>query len=139
MRTVFGAALAALVMFGAAPAFAQSACPPAPPAPALPDGATAKPSDMQKAVKAYETWRVSANAMLDCEGKIYEAARSNPTVAKYVELSTQLAAIQDAPEVKDFFAKQDAYKAKTGPVVAVSTGWQKSVEAFNAKSPPPKK
>ena len=41
--------------------------------------------------------------------------------------------------MKDFFVKQDAYKTKTAPVVAVSTNWQKSVEAFNAKSAPPKK
>lgn len=141
MKMVLGAAAVALVMFGAAPAFAQAAaCPAPPPAPALPDGATAKPADMQKGDKAYNEWRVAANVVVECENNALKALQGQPNVGKYVEASKVLKEVQDTPEVKDYFVKQDAYKAKIDPIFATVQTWQKSVDAFNAKAPkgPPK-
>lgn len=135
MKMVLGATAAALVVLGAAPAFAQAAaCPAAPPAPALPDGATAKPSDMQKADKVYNEWRTKANATVECENAALTALRAQPNVAKYVEASAALKAVQDTPEVKDYFAKQDAYKTRMDPIFAAVENWKKSVDAFNAKT-----
>jgi hypothetical protein len=136
---VLGATAVALVMFGAAPAFAQAtACPPAPPAPVLPDGATAKPADMQKGAKAYDAWRTGANAVVECENAALKALQTQPNVAKYSEAAKALKEVQDTPEVKDYFTKFEAYKVKTDPILKVSETWQKSVEAFNAKATPPK-
>jgi hypothetical protein len=135
MKMVLGATAVALVMFGAAPAFAQAtACPAAPPAPSLPDGATAKPADMQKGEKAYETWRTAANAVVECENNSLKTMQASPNVAKYVEASKAIKEVQDSPEVKDYFAKQDAYNAKMKPIFDSVNMWQKSVEAFNAKT-----
>jgi hypothetical protein len=135
MKMVLGAAAVALVMFGAAPAFAQAAaCPAAPAAPSLPDGATAKPADMQKGEKAYEAWRTAANAVVECENNTLKSLQSQPNVSKYVEASKAIKEVQDSPEVKDYFAKQDAYNAKMAPIFTAVNTWQKSVEAFNAKT-----
>jgi hypothetical protein len=135
MKMVLGAAAVALVMFGAAPAFAQAAaCPAAPAAPSLPDGATAKDVDMKKGEKAYEAWRTAANAVVECENTSLKALQSQPNVAKYVEASKAIKEVQDSPEVKDYFAKQDAYNTKMAPIFASVNTWQKSVDAYNTKT-----
>lgn len=139
MKMVLGATAVALVMFGAAPAFAQAtACPAAPPSPTLPDGATAKPAEMQKGDKAYTVWVTTANAVIACEKANLATLEAQPNVAKYIEAAKALKAVQDTPEVKDYFTKVDAINAKTAPMSKVSETWGKSVEAFNAKATAPK-
>lgn len=136
MKVVIAAAVCAFAFSGAA--FAQSACPAMPAAPAVPDGATAKASDMAASNKAFTAWSVAAKASLDCEKASVEAAKANPNVATYLDSVAKIKAVQDTPEVKAYSDRVAAFNKVAGDANVVSDAWTKAVEVYNNKGKKPK-
>jgi hypothetical protein len=135
MKFAFGAAIAAFAILAVSPALAQSACPPAPAAqPAVPDGAVAKKSEMQAADKAINVWYAGMKAHMDCERSGIEALKAGPDVTAFNDAVAKLKAVQDAPGVKDYQAKVEAYNAEAAKMNAYQETWKKSTESFNAKT-----
>jgi hypothetical protein len=131
MKVVIAAAVCAFAFSGAA--FAQSACPVMPPAPAVPDGATAKASEMAAANKQFTTWSTAAKASLDCEKASVEASKSNPSVSAYLAAVAKIKEVQDSAEVKAYSDRVAAFNKVASDANVVSDAWTKAVEVYNSK------
>ena len=106
MRFVLAAALVAAFATTAqaqessAPAVPPSACASVVQAPAPPDGATSTRTQMEAAVAAFDAWRASEQATLDCRRAEAEAlnaqarARSDEYRAAQADNTTRAAAFQ---------------------------------------------
>ncbi|MDX2235143.1 MAG: hypothetical protein NW200_11665 [Hyphomonadaceae bacterium] len=95
----------------AQPSAAFAACPPLPADPAAwPDGATARPKDMEAAQKRYNEWEASLAPVITCK----RAAQQD---AKAIAEATTLAFNADAVRVNNF-----------------RNAWKTQAEAFMARS-----
>jgi hypothetical protein len=131
MKVVIAAAVCAFAFSSAA--FAQSACPAIPAAPAVPDGATAKASEMTAANKAFTTWSTAAKASLDCEKASVEASKSSPNVSAYLAAVAKIKEVQDSAEVKAYSDRVAAFNKVASEANVTSEAWTKAVETYNSK------
>ena len=113
MKMVLGATAVALVMFGAAPAFAQAAaCPAPPPAPTLPDGATAKPAEMQEKMIAGKINKILSEMCLTGQAYVLDTNLTVEAAAKKegaeILSYTRIAVGEGIEKVKEDYAAEVA-------------------------------
>ncbi|MFN3463583.1 MAG: hypothetical protein ACK4X1_05840 [Terricaulis sp.] len=116
MRLILAAAMFAAVAASAqaqetttAPAIPGSACPAFVQSPAPPDGATATQAQMAAAAAAFEAWRVTEQATLDCRRAEADALR----------LQAQ--------------ARADEYRAAQAENTARAAAFQAQIDIFQAR------